>query len=262
MAPRWLWLLVFVCLGCHSVPGYVDPAKVGEAQALWEQGQDALHKGAYDQAIGLYERTLALDPAHSRAHLSLAAAYLHQNRPEDACPHLAQYVAVHPDHLLIRVHYADLLLTLHRLPEARTEYQRFLEDAQTDPDTAPTLLVRCHTRLVEIAQTEEDEYSEHLNRGIGLYILGTSRKDSPSDGDEELLPEALFCRAAAELKQAHELRPEEARPCWYLHEVWRNLDQPRQARRSLRQADTAAAFTFLTPVEQRQLHDACRQATP
>jgi hypothetical protein len=90
-----------------------------------------------------------------------------------------------------------------------------------------------------------------------MYMLAqqTAVLDDP-EGD--LSTEALLCKAAAELTSARALRPAEARPCWYLHAVWRRLAQPHLARRWLAEADQAAPFSYLTPAEHRGLQLACR----
>ena len=76
--------------------------------------------------------------------------------------------------------------------------------------------------------------------------------------NEGLSTEALLCKAAAELGLARMKRPSEARPCWYLHEVWSRLAQQHPAARWLRAAEAAAPFSYLTPAEQRDLRLACR----
>jgi hypothetical protein len=110
---------------------------------------------------------------------------------------------------------------------------------------------------MEIAEATDDGYSEHLNRGIGLYLLARQRTTLP-DPDGELSSEALLCKAAGELTVAHLERPDEARPSWYLHEVWSGLAQQQPARRCLHAAEQAALFSDLTPSEQHALQMACQ----
>jgi tetratricopeptide (TPR) repeat protein len=253
--PAWLlpWLL---CLGCHSVVGLEWDADPPDAERLWDQGQAAMKEGRADRAIGFYEQSLAADPGLTRNHMSLAAALLEKGDDAGAAAHLAKYVEAHPEHLVIRTHYAELLLRLERVTEARAEYERYLADAQEQSTPALTQLVQAHSRLMDIAEATEDEYGSHLHRGIGLYWLALQRADRP-DPDGELPVESLLCKAAGELSVARARRPDEARPCWYLHNVWTRLGQEQPARRWLRAAQAAAPFTHLTPAEQRQLQLAC-----
>jgi hypothetical protein len=110
---------------------------------------------------------------------------------------------------------------------------------------------------MEIAELAEDDYGAHLHHGIALYLLACQRAPLPEDDDPNLSPESLLCKAAGELMQARMERPDEARPCWYLFEVWSRLAQNQPASRWLRAAEAAAPFSSLTPAERRDLHLAC-----
>jgi tetratricopeptide (TPR) repeat protein len=212
-----------------------------------------MKRGDVDQAIAIYEQTLAADPQDACTHLSLAAALLERGDARAACPHLAVYVRTYPDRLPIRIHYAELLLRLHRPKEAKAEFEHIVADAQNEETPSANYLIQCHTRLMEIAEAQGDEYGEHLHRGIGVYYLACERMVLP-DVQGKLSAEGLLCQAAGELALARLERPDEARPCWYLYEVWTHLDQRNPALKNLREATAAAPFCMLTPAEQRGLH--------
>jgi tetratricopeptide (TPR) repeat protein len=236
------------------------PLTAGEpvtALRLWEQGQDAMREGRTDVAVGFYEQSLALDPNLVNNHLSLAAAYLDKGDDEQALPHLAQYVAAKPEHFIVRAHYAELLLRLGEDRAAVAQYERFDADGQEHEELAQQELIRCHSRLMEIAERQDDVYAAHLHRGIGLCLLACQSVKTPSD-DESLSTETLLCKAAGELTLARRQRPEEARPYWYLFEVWSQLAQRQPAAHCLRAAEEAAAFSYLTSVERRNLELAAR----
>jgi tetratricopeptide (TPR) repeat protein len=232
-----------------------------EAPALraWQDGQRAMQEGRTEQAIACYRESLRLDPSLARNHLSLSAAYLGLGQDEQAAPHLARYLAAQPDHLVIRSHYAELLLRLQRAGDARAQFERFIAEVQDHEELARQHLVHCHSRLMEIAEGDEDEYGEHLHRGIGLYLLARQRAEL-GEVEGGLSAEALLCKAAGELTLARLRRPDEARPWWYLHEVWSQLGQQQPAGRSLRAAAATAPLTYLTPAEQRDLRRACLRA--
>jgi tetratricopeptide (TPR) repeat protein len=254
------WLLLwFFSLGCHSFVGFELDADGAAAPRLWQQGQEAMRQGQAERAIGFYERSLAADPAFSRSHMSLAAAYLEAGDDRAACDHLGRYVAANPEHALIRSHYAELLLRLHRCREARREFERFAADAQDGAEALGRHLVHAHTRLMELGEEEGDEYATRLHRGLGLYWLARERS-ALKGADDRLAPEGLLCRAARELARAHRERPEEARPCWYLYAVWSRLAQRQIALRWLRRAADAAFGSDLAPAERRSLELACRAA--
>src|SRR5947209_6823625 len=109
----WFCLLWQSCSALYAWPQ--TPA----ARELWEQGQAAMRQGQPDRAIRFYEQSLAADPSFGRLNLSLATAYLEKDEPARARPYLEAYLRANPDCVVIRVHYAELLLRLERLPEAR-----------------------------------------------------------------------------------------------------------------------------------------------
>lgn len=239
--------------GCQSLAlPLPSPKDSNEARQLWEKGQVAMRRGRSDEAIALYERSLALDPAQVRNHLSLAAAYLERGDEAAACPHLGRYVEAHPEEAMVRAHYAELLCRLHDDAEAQAQLNRFVADAQEQGGPAAERLLHSHSRLMEIAERDEDDYGEHLHRGIALLLLARARAEL-GEQDGELDREALLCRAAAELTRARLEDPAEARPHWYLYEVWSMLGQHQPAIHALHAAVTAAPLSDLTPAERRSL---------
>jgi tetratricopeptide (TPR) repeat protein len=246
--PGWLGLWL-ICLGCQSLPPLGQ--EKDDAGTRWEMGQAAMREGHTEEAIRCYESSLTADPNFTRNHLSLAAAYLEQNDSDSARAHLAQYVAANRDQLPMRHCYAELLFQLHRLPEARTQFEALVCDSQASTSPAPDL-INCHGRLLSIALESRDGYNEHLHRGIGLFLLACKCGGMP-EVDEAPSVEGLLFKAAGELTRAHLQRPDEARPCWYLYEVWSRLGQRQPALCRLREADAAAPFTFLTPAERCSL---------
>jgi hypothetical protein len=215
-----------------------------------------MQAGEPARAIGYFEQSLRADPALTRNHLSLAAAYLEADDDAAACDHLARYVAAHPEHTVARTQYAELLLKLKYPGAARDELARLIADAQEKGDGELTMLIHCHSRLVDLAEDHDDDYAAHLHRGIGLYLLARQRAGL-EDPEGQLPVEGLLCKAAGELALARRLRPHEARPPWYLHAVWARLGRADAARRCLAEAADAAPFGGLTSAEQRSLTLAC-----
>lgn len=259
MILRWARLcLLLSCLGCQTFAPVEADDPIPPAVQYWAEGQAALSRGCPDEAIRCYQQSLAADPSFTQNHLSLAAAYLEKGNETVACAHLGRYVATHPEHLVVRAHYAELLLHQRHVEEARAEFERFEAEAQDQGQTVTAPMIHCQSRLTKIAVAEDDEYAEHLHRGIGFYLLAREIAALPED-ERELSVESLLCKAARELTLSHLERPEEARPCWYLHLVWTGLAQRQPAAAWLRQADEAAPFSRLTPAEQRGLRLACRE---
>jgi tetratricopeptide (TPR) repeat protein len=259
MALRSCWTMVcLLAVGCQVLPVLESGPDSGQGAQLWQQGQTAMAEGRPDQAVAFYEQSLAADPSLTRNHLSLAAAYLESGKDAEACVHLAWYVAAHPDQWTIRTHYAELLLRLHRFHQGRQEYEQLIAEMQEQGDQELRNLIHNHTRLMELAEAEEDEYGRHLQRGIGLFLLARERA-AVAEPDGAMPVEGLLCKAAGELTMARSLKPGEARPHWYLYAVWEKLAQKQPALCSLREAGAAAPFTYLTPAEQRSLELACRR---
>jgi tetratricopeptide (TPR) repeat protein len=225
---------------------------------LWQQGQDALRDGDAERAIGCFERSLRLEPSLTRNHLSLAAGHVARGDERAAAAHLGRYVELEPAHAAARAHYAELLLRLGRSVDARDQFERTAA-LPGDDAAARERLIHCHSRLMEIAAEAGDAYGQHLHRGIGLYLLAVERGRLPEEGPGPSA-EALLFRAAGELSLAARVRPDEARPCWYLHAVWSRLAQSRPAARWLDAAREAAPLSYLTPAERGALLLACRAA--
>ncbi len=246
-------VLGICCLAAAPAP---KSSPDGEARRLWDKGQRAILAGDADGAIAAYRESLRLDPHLSRNHLSLAAAYLEKGQDAAAAEQMYDYLRLQPEHVVVRLHLAELMLRLGRQAKARDEFERFIAEAQTRPELAAEHLVHCHSQLMEMAVREGDEYGEHLHRGVGLYLLAKQRQTLP-DPDGELSTEALLCKAAGELALAFRARPDEARPCWYLASVWTELGQRGPATRWLRSAEAAAPFSSLTPCEREGLRLGC-----
>lgn len=256
VAPR-NWIIVgLLCLAGFCLP-VLGAAEEPSAEVLWENGQNAMRHGRPRQAITFYRKSLTQSPDFTRNYLSLAAAYLALGDRRRGCVNLAKYTRAHPDEIDIRSDYAELLAQMHRDPEARAEFEACIAAAQELGRSAYGQLVRCHRRVMEIAEAQQDAYAEHLHRGIGLFVLA---QESAAAGaaNAELSSEALFFKAAGELTLAREEKPDEARPSWYLYVIWSRLNQRQPAARCLNQAGAAAPFSYLTPLERRTLHLACQ----
>lgn len=186
----------------------------------------------------------------TRSLLAQAARHLEDGDEEAALPCLTRYVEAHPDHATIRAHLAELLLRMQKPAEARSHLERYIADAQRQGDLAARHLVHSHTRLVEIATSQGDEFSEHLYRGVGLYLVAESvlKQDAEDPSAQRILFQAI-----AELKLAVAIQPEEPRPHWYLYECWANLGQSQPARTHLLRARKLAPLGGLTSCEREML---------
>src|SRR5207302_1552753 len=138
---------------------------------------------------------------------------------------------------------------------------RYAAEAQDVAEVDMRQRIHAHGRLMELAEQAGDGYEMHLQRGIGLFLLACCRAELDQP-EGELPAEGLLCKAAGELTVAHNLRPEDARPCWYLYATWSRLGQKALANRWLHEAMSAAPHAQLTPAEQRSLEIAARHHEP
>jgi tetratricopeptide (TPR) repeat protein len=246
MRVRLVWLSCCFCLGCQTI----NPMEPRPKDALWEKGQEAMRAGKPDDAVACYEALAHKKPG--QVHLSLAAAYMAKGDEVAASLALGRFVEENPDHRNARFYYAELLRRLGQNQEAFAQFERAVATLQEDAKSDYPQLIRCHGRLMELAEAQQDDYQAHLHRGVGLYWLAQGSRTLGAE-NAELSPEGLLCKAAGELSLAHALRPHEARPSWYRYSVWRSLAQTHLAERCLKEAREAAPFTFLTPAEARSL---------
>ncbi len=185
-------------------------------------------------------------------HLIQAAALLDKGNDSEAAVHLEKYVTLRPEQLLVRAQLGELLFRLHKLTDARLQFELFIALAQEQGERTFSYLVHSHSRMVEIAEERSDGYEEHLHRGIGLYLLACRRATEPDpNGDYSVT--SILCRAAGELQEARKEQPDQARPHLYLYQVWSRLGESTAAARSLAAADEHALLSHLTPHERRQL---------
>ena len=80
-----------------------------------------MERGELDKAECLYAESLAADPGLARSRLGLAAIHLGRDDLAGACTHLGHYVEACPQHRLIRLRYAELLLRVRRPADARDD---------------------------------------------------------------------------------------------------------------------------------------------
>ena len=245
-------VFAFALVSCHALPPAQQELPGETPMQLWQKAQQALEQGKAGEAITLYKRSLSADGQFTRNHLGLAAAYLEQGDETSACNHLGSYVSAHPTDLSTRSQYAELLLRQRRYLEARGQWELVVADAQAREGDWLKPLIEAHSRLVELAEVADDPYEEHLNRGIGFYLLA-QRQQQLGDGLGGLTCEGLLCKAAGELSAAQDVRQSEAKPAWYLYRVWRQLGQHQPAQCALQSALRAAPFSHLSAAEHRSL---------
>jgi Tfp pilus assembly protein PilF len=240
---RTAWLLLLACTGCQSLstlspvtPKLPAPTPVREPAPVAATRAEA-----------------ALDPDFLLGRATSLAA---QGDHEAAAEQLTQYITLRPEHLSARAQLGELLFRQGKHEEARLQLELFIALAQDHGEPAFRHLIHCHSRLVEIAEEQNNDYEEHLNRGIGLFLLAV-RRAGEADPNGDCSANSLLCRAATELQAARQDQPDQARSHLYLYQTWKRLGQHSAAVRSLHTADHHALLSRLTPLERRELQAAC-----
>jgi tetratricopeptide (TPR) repeat protein len=185
-------------------------------------------------------------------HLMQAAECLENNDTPAALEHLRKHVLQHPDQGMIRAYLAELLFKAGQFEESKFQFERFVADAQRIPGPLNNHLLHCHTRLMEMAEEKDEAYAEHLNRGIGLFLLAQQTAGQTHIADDEM-PQKLLLKATTELNLAAKLSPQEARPHWYAYKCWTKLEQPEPSTAALKIAKEKREQPDLTPHEREEL---------
>src|SRR4051812_24797733 len=119
MQRLWPMGLLLLAIGCHALP---QPTSF-ETAATDEAPSPQLAAASQTVAPELQpEEKVDL----AKSHLRLASECLGRGDEDQACKHLARYVSLHPDHRTGRLFSAEILFKLHRLEDARRQYEQTL----------------------------------------------------------------------------------------------------------------------------------------
>lgn len=190
-------------------------------------------------------RSRATSAIDAPALLRQVAQQLDAGQYDVALTGLRRYVEAFPQHLTMRAHLAELHLRLGQIPEAMEHLEYYLTQAPLHGETAQHR-VHCHTRLVELAVAQGNDYAEHLHRGGGLLAL--AEQIQRQDPDDPAAQRILF-QAITELKQAVDRKPSEARPHFWLARCWDLLGQSQPAREHRAKARHLAPQSDLSEAE-------------
>src|SRR5262249_5687157 len=127
------------------------------------------------QSVAAVEESRLAAAEKAEQLLERAAAQLAQGQELEAVILLEQYLAIEPRQLFIRSQVAELCFRQKKWEESRHHFQWCVGLSQEFGDQAYKYLIHAHSRLVDIAEAEENAYAEHIHRGIGLYELARRR---------------------------------------------------------------------------------------
>ena len=98
-----------------SAAAPADKSDRAKAQQLFNQGNSRLEKGAYAEAVALFEQAIELDPSHAESFNNLGASLPHVGRHEEAEQCFRQAISIKPN-------YADPYSNLGILLKSKTQF--------------------------------------------------------------------------------------------------------------------------------------------
>jgi hypothetical protein len=194
-------------------------------------------------------------PADGEDSLTLVAESLERGDKLAAAKHLEVYVRRHPDQVMFRLQAAELLVQAQRDDRAKVHFEQFIAAAQVASEPIQQYLVHSHTRLMEIAQRQNDQFGELFHRGVGLLLLVEEQDKSPNR--DAAFCEEMLCKALRALNEARDLNPGDPRTRVYLAEIYTRMGNRRGARGERSAAGDGAAPGELTRGERSRIliHD-------
>jgi tetratricopeptide (TPR) repeat protein len=185
-------------VGQDSAAEPADRPDRAKAQQLFNQANSRFEKGAYAEAVALYEKALELDPSHAESLNNLGASLPHVGRYEEAEQCFRQAIAIKPN-------YADPHGNLGILLRSKSQ------------------LVAAEAALRRALKLKPNYVEARINLGLVLTYLGRLRdgkacfakvlKATPGNvlalyGTEQIaILEGRFNEAEATLKRILELNP-------------------------------------------------------
>ncbi len=120
-------------------------------QAYINRGDVLLRLNRPEEALSVYERALAIDPANADLYYNLGVVHLDRGRQRQALSHLDRALELDPDHAQALTNSAALMQEAGR-PEDRPEARRrLLRAARLQPDSE-----RVHFNLGMLAMDDGD----------------------------------------------------------------------------------------------------------
>jgi tetratricopeptide (TPR) repeat protein len=185
-------------------------------------------------------------------HLEHAANKLKLGDDAAAIKHLQAHIQASPDAVMVRAYLAELFYKSGDARNARTQFARFVQDADRLGGTAAKQhRVHAHTRLMELAQELNDPAAEARHRGVGLVLLAEPWERDTTEW------ETTMSQAVVVLRQATELQPDDAVAWYYLAVAQERMGQPAAAEASARRVLRLLPHAAISADRQLQLEEWC-----
>ena len=155
-----LVLVAAASAGCSMWGEEQDPTRDWSARRLYDTAKDNLERGAYEEAIGYYEKLenrYPFGPLAVQGQLDLVYAYYKSDEPASAIAAADRFIQLHPRHP--NVDYAYYLKGLVRFTEGGSLLGRFFRKDRSEHDASAALVsFRAFEELVQ--RFPESRYAE------------------------------------------------------------------------------------------------------
>lgn len=132
------------------------------AEAHFAVAQAAVGAAKLDLATAEIQEALRLKPEWEPAHLFNAQLIQHRESQDKALEYLKTVVAKYPRAKDLRLGYARALISAKKIPEARTQYEKLLEDLPNHPELVVT------TGLICLQMSDYRAAERHLMHALDL----------------------------------------------------------------------------------------------
>ena len=164
-----LALVAVASAGCSMWGEQPDPTRDWSAQRLYDTAKDHLERGAYEQAIGYYEKIEVRYPfglLAMQGQLDLVYAYYKSDQPASAIAAADRFIKLHPRHP--NVDYAYYLKALVRFDRGDSILDRFVSRNPSEHDASAAL--ESFRAFEELAQRfPESRYADDSRQRM-LYL--------------------------------------------------------------------------------------------
>jgi len=131
----------------------LDPTNANAAYELADMHRDA---GQFEEASQMFEQALKYYPDFEDAHLGLAAAFIAQQKMQDALPHLKKAIALNPDNEVSWYRLSQVQMALGSQAErqkAFAEFQRLRTEKSSQQEAARELFSRSEVTKQKLDST-------------------------------------------------------------------------------------------------------------
>jgi tetratricopeptide (TPR) repeat protein len=126
-------------IGCRTIRKIGDERQALAARRLSRQGMQAMRRGRWEDAEGLFSQALNLSAADDRAHRGLSEAYWKRGQRQQAIHHLEQAVEMSAGDPRLICRLGEMYLAVDRLADANRQCERALA---VERDSADIWLLR------------------------------------------------------------------------------------------------------------------------